>query len=424
MKVLWLCNSPVIEENIKTTGSWLRPMAVALSRVDDIELSVLVQSKTVKTTSIIAKNDISQYFIPQRKTYCHGQIPSKKSIEDVKNIVNQVRPDLIHIWGTEQMWAYMNTMGCFGNIPTLLEIQGLLYAYVRYYYGGLTNTEILQSVHLKELIMPWRSLYGKKYVFYKRGQIEKKSIKSFDYIGYQSDWVKYHLQYLGSHAKLYNSKIILRDSFYESSWHYHFNGRHPIVYTMCSDAISYKGIHSLLKSIALVRDKFPDVELRIAGNMFVGNRLLDGYSIFLKKLISKLSLTSNVSFLGSLEEHEIVEDLKKADVCVMPSFVETYGVALAEAMIVGLPTIVGYSSGTACLSKHNVDVLFYNPIDYHMCAAYIEAFLEDVDLAERISRQAKINRNKLNNKTDAVNNQIDIYKQIIRNNETLRSQKQ
>lgn len=414
MKILWLCNAPLSDSKIKTTGSWLQPMAEMLNEQNNVELVIVSQQKRLISVVENRINGIHQYILPQKGAKNYGQIPSDKSIGYVRNILRKERPDIVHVWGTEQMWAYMNVEGCFDDIPVLLEIQGLLYAYVPYYYGGLTLKEQLQSIHFKELIMPWRTLFGKKHSFRKRGESEKRAICSFRHIGCTTQWVENHIKTIHPGATIHKSKIMLRNKFYQDlKWEYKFSGGHPIVYTMCSDAISYKGLHVLLKALDIVKKRFPDVELRIAGNMKVGNLYLDGYSIFIENLIKHYSLQENVTFLGPINEDSIVDELSKADVGVVPSFVETYCLALAEMMIAGLPTVVSYTSGMADLVTDKTEVLFYNPIDHVTCASHIVKLITDRELATSLSVNGKKKRLLLSNKADVVNRQMEIYERVI-----------
>ena len=58
-------------------------------------------------------------------------------------IEQEVKPDLVHIWGTESIWADVYRKG-YIKAKAVLEIQGLISAYVKYYYGGLNFSELLK----------------------------------------------------------------------------------------------------------------------------------------------------------------------------------------------------------------------------------------------------------------------------------------
>lgn len=411
MKVLWLCSAHFSDVPIKKNGTWYQPLAESLS-AKGVNL-INVSQGNVKSIKKSMFRSIVQYTIPTYKPHRHGNVPDRRSCEIVARLVETEKPDLIHVWGTESIWAYMKLRGVFGEVPALLDIQGILSSSSYYYYGGLSFTEILKCIHLKEILMPWRTLFFKKREFKLRGENEIKSIESFDYISYQSEWVKNQISFINSHAKLFFTRIALRNIFYESpKWEYHCDIEHPIVFSICSEATSYKGIHVLLKAVNLLKQKYPNIELRIAGVMYIGNLLKDGYSIYLGKLIRKLDLMDNVTLVGPIDDAQIVNEELNADVCVIPSFIETYCLSLAEAMMLGCPTVVSYTGALPFTSNPNSESLFYNSVDYAQCAANIERLFIDKEKALLLSRNSIEHRSE-NKKIEVVETQINIYKHII-----------
>ena len=411
-KILWLCNVLFSDEAITDTGSWLQPMAVALQQTGKVQIYNISQGNVSEVTECDYRG-IRQWIIPSRKTKNHGQDPSVKTCEEIRNIEREIKPDIVHLWGTEDIWASVYRKGYLQS-PALIDIQGLLSLCAEYYYGGLTFSEIIRCVHLKEILMPWRTLFGKKNVFKNRGKIEIENLKRFQHISVQSEWVRNIVSFINPDAHLYQTKIMLRDAFSEASpWQYQKADTQPVVFTLCSGAISYKGIHVLLKAIHVLKKKYPSIRLKIAGNMKIGNRLLDGYSIFLKKLIKKLDLEDHVSYLGSVDASQIVHFLQECNVCVIPSFIESYCLAFVEAMIVGVPTVVSFTGAMPELAEHQKSALFYNSLDHRTCAAHIDLLIQNKELAELLSSNGRENRLKQNDKNMVVNTQLNIYQSIL-----------
>lgn len=409
MKVLWLSNSAFVSEKTKATGSWLQPMAEQLaSSIDMVNVTDGMVEKPVSTNF----NNIKQWIIPAKSSN-YGQEASVETCSVVKDIIEQEKPDLVHIWGTEKFWASIYRKG-YICVPTILDIQGLLAPYTEYYYGGLSIKEIFKSIHLKEFLMPTRTLFHKKEVFRKRGMSETANIKSFKHISYQSQWVKNYLSFVNPSAKFYPTKIMLRKAFFESQkWAFHNVGDSPVVFSTCSAAVTYKGIHIIIKAIALLKSKYPKIKLKLAGSINVGNKLLDGYSVFLNKLIKKYGLQENVIYLGSLDENQIIAHLQEANACVIPSFIETYCLAFAESMIVGTPTIASFAGAMPELAENGKEALFYNSVDYYTCAALIDKVLQDKDLAKQLSINGRKRRLEENNYNLVVKTQLDIYKNVL-----------
>ena len=147
--------------------------------------------------------------------------------------------------------------------------------------------------------------------------------------------------------------------------------------------------------------------------MDVGVRLLDGYSIFLHDLIKENGLQDNVTYLGPLSDVGIIEQLQKCNVCVIPSFIESYCLVLAESMIIGVPTVTSYTGAMPEFADNGKETMFYNPVDYVSCAAFVDELIRNQSLAEAISRNARERRLAENHPDDVVNRQLGIYHSIL-----------
>jgi glycosyltransferase involved in cell wall biosynthesis len=173
----------------------------------------------------------------------------------------------------------------------------------------------------------------------------------------------------------------------------------------------------LIKAIAVLKKKYPRIQLRLAGTINVGNYLLDGYSVFLKKLIRKYNLTENIIYLGSLNEDQIIDQLISCHVCVVPSFVESYCLAFAEALILGVPAVASYAGAMPELAEHGKEALFYNSLDHISCAANIERLFTDRSLAEHLSVNGRKRRLEENDISKVVKHQLNIYENLSDNDQ-------
>ena len=412
MKIVWLCNSKFSSDKIKTTGSWLQPLCEQLSQIEGNELYNI----TEYVGSTIIREDIQniqQWCLPQDKHAKNNhQIASDEFCRDVADIIDSIKPDIVHIWGTETIYPSIYNKG-YIKYPCLLEIQGLLSSYYHFYYGGLTFKEILKCMHLKEFILPWRCLPSKRSVFKKRGITECESINKFKNIAVQSNWTLEQLHNINTDFNVYYSMIMLRKPFYEAEqWKYKQTDA-PIIFTTASGAIPYKGMQIALKALALIKKNYPKATLRIAGNMHIGNLLQDGFSIYINNLIHKYSLEDNVVLLGSIDASQIVDELQRCNVCLIPSFVETYCLAFAESMMVGVPTVVSYAGAMPELAKDKDEAVFYNSNDIISCSQRIIEIVTNKDLSEHLSAKCRERRIIENDISLVVSNQMNVYNKIL-----------
>lgn len=410
-KILWLCNLPFTNEMLTSTGGWLQPLAEMLQASGKVEI-YNVTSGNVRETQVSECHGIRQWILPENKNRFHSQVASRKMCENVQRIVEEVKPDLVHIWGTESIWVSVYAQG-YIKAKAFVDIQGILSSSYYYYYGGLRFSEVLQSFRYMEFLRPWKSLVYLKHSFKRRGKVETECLRSFRYISYQAEWVKRQLSWINPSAEFLKTRIMLRDAFYHAEpWTYKGNVNSPRIFSTASGSISYKGFHILLQALGLLKKRYPNIQLRIAGRM-KGRFIKSGYTIYLEKLIKKLGIQENVIFLGSLNENQIVEELQYADVTVIPSFVETYCLAFAESMLIGTPTVVSYTGAMPELADHGEECLFYNSMDFLSCAYYVDQLVRNKALAEKLSANGRKRRQQENDRELVVNTQLDIYHKII-----------
>ena len=118
-----------------------------------------------------------------------------------------------------------------------------------------------------------------------------------------------------------------------------------------------KGIDILLESWKQVQSTFPDWELEIAGPDIYG------YLDKLKKIHDDLKL-ERVIFSGEVKNHEKSFKYQSADVFILPSHSENFGVAVAEALSAGLPCIVSKGAPWKSLEEKNAGWWVSNNIDH------------------------------------------------------------
>lgn len=411
MKILWFTNSILSDNPRKATGTWLQTMNDAL-REQGIEVAIITQSLGVRD---VTRKDFcgqKQWVLPVYKL--HNGLPSSEHIVTIQKIVEEVSPDIIHIWGTEKYWGLLTARNYIrGNV--LLEIEGLMFSCVDVFYGGLSFNDLVKAFGMKELLMPSRSLFGQKREFREWGKYELEMIAAHRNISTQSDWVRNYLSfYVSPDCRIYNTGIIVRDSFFSGKW-IKKEKEYPVIFSMASGALSYKGIHNAIKAFSLVKKKYPKAVMKIAGSYGLTYKFYKkpGYTKYLQKLINELSLEDCIYFTGSLDASGLVQELLNCDVMIQSSYVESYSLALAESMALGVPCVVAYSGAMPELAKDQETALFYPCQDYVSCAANVCKLLSDDSLCRRISTKASEIGNSRNKAESVVRTQIEIYKQLM-----------
>jgi glycosyltransferase involved in cell wall biosynthesis len=105
----------------------------------------------------------------------------------------------------------------------------------------------------------------------------------------------------------------------------------------------YKNCEGLLRAWALAREKLGDRQLAI-----VGPARDDRYAARLRSLAADLGISADVIFVGGVQLEETARFYQAADVFVYPSFNETFGLPILEAMACGCPVV---TSGTSAMPE-------------------------------------------------------------------------
>jgi glycosyltransferase involved in cell wall biosynthesis len=96
----------------------------------------------------------------------------------------------------------------------------------------------------------------------------------------------------------------------------------------------YKNCEGLLRAWALARAELGDHQLAVVGAERDGR-----YAAWLKSLAAELGVASDVVFVGGIPLKDTVPFYQAADALVYPSFNETFGLPILEAMACGCPVV-------------------------------------------------------------------------------------
>ncbi|MCL5126315.1 MAG: glycosyltransferase family 4 protein [Deltaproteobacteria bacterium] len=135
---------------------------------------------------------------------------------------------------------------------------------------------------------------------------------------------------------------------------------------------SIKGVQDAVSALGQVKkDGYFNWKLKIAG---WGDREQ------LMELIRQYGIESQVEFLGALNRCELVDQLAWAQVAVLPSYSESFGLSIAEAQASGLPVIAYRAGAVPEVVKHGSTGLLVPRGDV---AALVGAIIQAFENPER-----------------------------------------
>ena len=170
------------------------------------------------------------------------------------------------------------------------------------------------------------------------------SIKGFDYFVVVSNNLKeFYENKIGKTKCVYIPNVI--DSL--SSKKCNLNNKNLISIGRLSEE---KGHKDLIDVIEIIKKEIPDIKLFLVGDGPLKEDLI--------KYAKEKGLIDNIIFTGFLKKEEIEKYVYDSAIFILPSYTESFGIVLVEAMSYGLPCIAFDSSdGAKFLLKDGVGIL-------------------------------------------------------------------
>ena len=108
----------------------------------------------------------------------------------------------------------------------------------------------------------------------------------------------------------------------------------------------------------------------------------------LHELAAQLGITENVIFEPPSNRAKLVKWLQAADVCLIPSYNESFGLVALEAQACGTPVIAANVGGLPTAVSNNYSGLLIDGHNPHDWAHALERYFADVKLQEKLSAGA------------------------------------
>jgi glycosyltransferase involved in cell wall biosynthesis/LmbE family N-acetylglucosaminyl deacetylase len=140
-----------------------------------------------------------------------------------------------------------------------------------------------------------------------------------------------------------------------------------------------KGIPLLLEAAREVMRHEPDVQFVLAG---AHHPTLPKTEF--NDLLDRHYLRQNVQVLGHVRWEELADLYRSADICVLPSYYETFGVAALEPMVFGIPVVASAVGGLPEVVTDEVTGILVPPGDCAALSTALMRLLRDTDLRRRL----------------------------------------
>jgi glycosyltransferase involved in cell wall biosynthesis len=197
-----------------------------------------------------------------------------------------------------------------------------------------------------------------------------------------------------------------------------FQNTNPLVYEKglvlyIGTIIRKKGVLELPDIFKKVRSKYPKARLVLIGS--------DSYDIMTNskstwKLMEQECSSedlSAISYLGKIPYQEVQEYIKKAHVCVFPTFAETLGMVTIESMALQKPVVNSNIGWAQELIVDGESGYLVYPKDHDGLADKIVGLLQDDILCSAMGKAARVRVETVFDIEKIVAQNVDFYKSII-----------
>jgi glycosyltransferase involved in cell wall biosynthesis len=423
LRILWITNNPLplfakmLGVSQAISGGWLIALADELVKSGKVYLGVV--SNVVGAEWTHKKlGGIENYAIPISRRRKIRLRPTKAMVIDYKRVVEEFNPDVIHIHGTENYFGLLSAEGHLDR-PTVISIQGIIDFHRRHFFDGMPVLDILKTRTLRDWLL-FDGLFEQKIRWNRQSAIERRIFAGNSAFIGRTLWTQAHLRRLNPEAHYYHGDEMLRPIFYSSRWIPENIRRFSIFAPSASYPI--KGFHVLIKAMAILRREFPEIKVRVPLAYFktpAGIRgwytkaRRTGYANYLDRLIRANDLIDYIEPLGPLSAEQMVGEYMRAHVFVLPSLIENSPNSLAEAMMIGTPSVVSFVGGVPSMMTNGVESLAFPSGDEAVLAEQIRRIFCDDKLASDLSVNAHNRALERYSPDNIINQMVRIYHDVM-----------
>ncbi len=373
---------------IAHTGGWINAMLQELGKSKEVSSIHVVGVHRGKRVEQFTEGKITQVLIPSVDGAFNYDPRLGKRL---RLVVEHVQPDVIDVQGIE-FFLVRSLLSQALNFPTVLTIQGLTSECLPNYNGGVDILSILKHLTLRNFLRP-DGLFSGRRTYRRRGKNETIALQQSSFVLGRTEWDKVHVLDVNPELKYFHCDRILRDAFYRNRWDLDAVERFSVFTTQGRTPL--KGLHVLLRAIEVLRREFPGIRLYVGGKDLANkkglfNRLsFTDYQNYVGTLLDRYRVRECVSFTGFISAEEVARRLCGAHVFALPSFLDNSPNALAEAQILGVPSVASLVGGVGSYVTESHSGLLYNCTEPLMLASQIRRIFRNDGLARTLSLNSR-----------------------------------
>ena len=166
------------------------------------------------------------------------------------------------------------------------------------------------------------------------------------------------------------------------------------------------GIEFLIEAFAKINSIYSNTELVIVGKGPLRDKL--------QKLCKELKISDKVIFIGGVANNSIPQYLNAMDIFVMPSLIESFGVAILEAESCGIPVIAADVGGIPEVMRNGQTGFLVKPGNSDDIAEKLAVLIQDKKLREKMGSEGRRFVEANYNWQDSIEQMYGLYTNILK----------
>ena len=169
--------------------------------------------------------------------------------------------------------------------------------------------------------------------------------------------------------------------------------------------VPQKGIEYFIRAIPNIAKRYPEAKFVIVG---------EGWSRDILEAEARASgQNRKIQFTGFASDKEVINLMTSADVLVVPSVYEPFGIVALEGMATGVPVIASQVGGLSEVIEHDRTGLFVFPRSSESIAWGIDRVLSDPDHAKWLTENAKEKLHKAYSWEAVAMKTVEVYRKVV-----------